>query len=71
MEFCEILPGQQFKRMVQDANLITAVLDFSKKQPVERLAMIKAAVQAVTIQNSLAVVSFSDPSHNPGRGVKI
>lgn len=50
IECCEVIPGQQLKRAIQDANLITDVLNFSKKRPEERLKMIIDAVAEVRFQ---------------------
>jgi len=51
MEFCTLLPGQQFKKPTTDGDLTTAILQYTPKNPGERLWLIEEALKATGVLN--------------------
>ena len=51
MEFCKLLPGQQFKKPTVDSDLTTAILKYTPKNPRERLNLIVDALKATGVLN--------------------
>jgi len=51
MEFCQLLPGQQFKKPVADGDLTTAILKYTPKNPDERLRLIVESLKATGVLN--------------------
>jgi len=47
MEFCKLLPGQQFKKPTADSDLTTAILKYTPKNPRDRLSLITEALKAI------------------------
>ena len=45
MEFCNLLPGQQFRKPTSDGDLTAAILRFTPKDPVARLNFITEALK--------------------------
>ena len=51
MEFCNLLPGQQFKKPTSDGDLTAAMLRFTPKDPEKRLDYIKGALKSTGVLN--------------------
>lgn len=51
MEFCNLLPGQQFKKPSTDGDLTTAILKYTPKDPRERLKLIVDALRSSGVLN--------------------
>ena len=51
MEFCELLPGQQYKKPTADGDLTTAILKYTPKGPRERLDLILEALKNTGVLN--------------------
>jgi eukaryotic translation initiation factor 2C len=51
MEFCKLLPGQQFKKPIADGDLTTAILKYTPKDPRERLNLIAEALKGTGVLN--------------------
>lgn len=51
MEFCTLLPGQQFKKPTSDGDLTTAILRFTPKDPRTRLNFITEALKPSGVLN--------------------
>lgn len=51
MEFCTLLPGQQFKRPTSDGDLTAAILKFTPKDPRTRLDFIIEALKPTGVLN--------------------
>jgi hypothetical protein len=51
MEFCNLLPGQQFKKPTVDGDLTTAILKHTPKDPRERLKLIVDALRSSGVLN--------------------
>lgn len=51
MEFCNLLPGQQYKKPSADGDLTTAILRHTPKDPRERLKLIVDALRASGVLN--------------------
>ena len=51
MEFCQLLPGQQFKKPTTDGDLTTAILKNTPKNPKERLNLIIEALKGTGVLN--------------------
>jgi hypothetical protein len=45
MEFCKLIPGQQFKKPTSDTDLTAAILKFTPKDPRTRLNFITEALK--------------------------
>ena len=58
MEFCRLLPGQQFKKTSADSDLTSAILQYTPKNPGERLRLIKDALTAQGVLNYQAGNSY-------------
>lgn len=51
MEFCRLLPGQQYKKPSADSDLTTAILKYTPRDPRERLNLIVEALRATGVLN--------------------
>jgi len=51
MEFCNLLPGQQFKKPTVDGDVTTAILNYTPKYPDERLRLIEESLKATGVLN--------------------
>lgn len=51
MEFCKLLPGQQFKKPTVDGDLTTAILKYTPRDPRERLNLIAEALKSTGVLN--------------------
>lgn len=51
MEFCTLLPGQQFRKPIADGDLTTAILNYTPKYPDERLRLIEESLKATGVLN--------------------
>lgn len=51
MEFCDLLPGQQFKKPTTDGVIATAILNYTPKFPDERLRLIEESLKATGVLN--------------------
>ena len=51
MEFCNLLPGQQFKKPTTDGDVTTAILNYTPKYPDERLRLIEESLKATGVLN--------------------
>jgi len=51
IEFCKLLPGQQYKKPTADGDLTTAILKYTPKDPRERLNLIVEALKATGVLN--------------------
>jgi len=51
MEFCTLLPGQQFKKPTTDGDLTAAILNYTPKYPDERLRLIEESLKATGVLN--------------------
>ena len=51
MEFCNLLPGQQFKKPTSDGDLTAAILRFTPKDPGARLNFITEALKRDSVLN--------------------
>ncbi|KAF9790389.1 Piwi domain-containing protein [Thelephora terrestris] len=51
MEFCKLLPGQQFKKTTSDGDLSAAILKFTPRDPRARLEYITGALKPMGVLN--------------------
>ena len=49
MEFCKLLPGQQFKKLAVDGELTAAMLNYTPRNPGDRLSLIEEALKATGV----------------------
>ena len=51
MEFCRLLPGQQFTKPTSDSDLAAAILKYTPKDPRARLNFITGALKPMGVLN--------------------
>ena len=51
MEFCQLLPGQQFKKLTVDPEITTAILKYTPRNPDDRLHLIVESLKATGVLN--------------------